>query len=517
MAKTLLVNPLVRQEDDPKHVPYGIALLAAIAMEKGHQVQVYDANAWRLGDDVLREVFEADDWEVIALGGITTAYNSVKNIVRIARDVCPDVTIMLGGGILTSLPREMLTWLPQVDIGVVGEAFETFPELLAMIDSGEQDWASINGLVYRKPGGEISYTPPRGLLMDLDTLPYPAWDLFPLEEVYFPNSMALFSEEGMLASRRLDINASYGCSMICRYCYHLGIAGDMRYETDNDGAVQVAFDKPGTYTRTVRYHSPEYIVKMAKHMYDKYNVDFITFLDENLMTMHRYSRETWLTEICQLWHEYGLAPVKKEDGTWDGVHWSGTSHASLCTKEILSTMREAGCSHLVYGYESFAPHVLKTIGKGATRKHNVRSFFWTLASGIRPIPNIIIGFPNEDFESLRANIDAWDEFGIVVKPHFATPYPGSEWFTVYRSWILEQYGGDLEAYIMDLGDASDISVIISHNFNAVELAGLREMMVKGDRRQIDAYEKIWRKNHSIPDGAPSTIFEDPVKKGSRVA
>ena len=67
---------------------------------------------------------------------------------------------------------------------------------------------------------------------------------------------------------------------------------------------------------------------------------------------------------------------------------------------------------------------------------------------------------------------------------------------------------------MDLGDASDISVIISHNFNAVELAGLREMMVKSDHRQIELYEKIWRANHNIPDGAPSTIFEDPVKKKS---
>lgn len=514
MTKILLVNPVVRQEDDPKHVPYGIALLAAIAMEHGHQVQVYDANAWRLGDDTLREVFEAEDWEVIALGGITTAYNSVKNIVQIAREVRPDTKIILGGGIITSLPREMLTWLPEVDIGVVGEAFITFPELLAMIDSDEENWATINGLIYRKPGGEISFSPPRDLLMDLDSLPYPAWDLFPIEEVYLPNSMSLYSEEGMLATRRLDINASYGCSMICRYCYHLGIAGDMRYEKDDNGDMQVAFDQPGSYTRTVRYHSPEYIVKMVRHMYDKYHINFVTFLDENLMTMHRYSRETWLTEICRLWHENGLAPVQREDGTWEGVHWGGTSHASLCSQEILKTMRAAGCSHLVYGYESFAPHVLKTIGKGATLKHNIRSFFWTLDAGIRPIPNLIIGFPNEDFESLRANIEAWDKYGINVKPHFATPYPGSEWFTVYREWIMEQYDGDLEAYIMDLGDASDISVIISHNFNAVELAGLREMMVKSDHRQIDLYEKIWRSNHNIPDGAPSTIFEDPVKKKS---
>src|SRR3954453_17332861 len=83
MAKVLFVNPVVRAEDVPRHVPYGIALLAAIAMEKGHLVQVYDENAWRKGPEVLKQVFEADDWQVIALGGITTAYGSIKRIVKL--------------------------------------------------------------------------------------------------------------------------------------------------------------------------------------------------------------------------------------------------------------------------------------------------------------------------------------------------------------------------------------------------------------------------------------------------
>ena len=72
MAKVLFVNPVIREEDDPRHVPYGMALLASIIMRQGHLLQVYDANAWRLGDDVLRAALEADDWDVVAVGGITT-------------------------------------------------------------------------------------------------------------------------------------------------------------------------------------------------------------------------------------------------------------------------------------------------------------------------------------------------------------------------------------------------------------------------------------------------------------
>ena len=516
MAKVLFINPIVREEDVPRHVPYGIALLAAIAMNKGHLVQVYDANAWRLGEETLREVLAADRWDAIALGGITTAYGSIKGIVRVAREVCPKSLIVLGGGVLTSLPREIMGMLPEVDVGAVGEAFVTFPEILAMIDAGGNAWTGIPGTISRRASGELVLSPPRSLMHDLYSLPYPAWDLFPLEEVYFKNSEVLFSEEGMLARRRLDINASYGCSLICRFCYHLGIAGDMRYEDDGHGGIEIAFDKPGTYTRTIRYHSPEYIVRMVKHVRDKYGVDFIGFLDENLMTMDQSSGRKWLGEICRLWHEYGLAPKYRRDAKgeivdWTGVHWAGTSHATLCTREILKTMRQAGCSHLVYGYESFAPHVMKTIGKGATPETNVRSFFWTLEAGIRPVPNQIIGFPNEDFDSIRLNMAAWKKLGIVVKPHFATPYPGSEWFAVYRQSILEQYGGDLEAFILDLGDASKISAVISHNFTAVELIGLRDLMLNFDTRKIDEYEKIWRANHRIPDGRPSTLYAEPKR------
>jgi len=224
------------------------------------------------------------------------------------------------------------------------------------------------------------------------------------------------------------------------------------------------------------------------------------------MTMDQYSGRTWMKEICRLWQEYDLVPKKRPDGTWSGVYWSGTSHATLCNPEILKIMGESGCAQLVYGYESFAPHVMKQIGKGATPANNVRSFFWTLDAGIRPIPNQIIGFPNEDFDSLRADMKAWETLGIVVKPFFATPYPGSEWFTMYRKQIEQQYEGDLEAFILDLGDATKSTAIICHNYNAVELIGLREMMVSFNWRKLTEYERLWRQTHNIAEGKPSTLY-----------
>ena len=191
MAKVLLINPVVREEDVPRHVPYGIALLAAIAEQKGHEVQVYDMNAWRKDESVLRDVLVADEWEVIALGGMTTTYSSCRRIIEVARETIPGVIIVLGGGILTSLPHDIMGLLKNVDIGVIGEAFETWPEILEFVDLGIYEWEKINGTISRNKRGKLILSPIRELIEDLDILPYPAWDMFPLEEVYFKNSEVL--------------------------------------------------------------------------------------------------------------------------------------------------------------------------------------------------------------------------------------------------------------------------------------------------------------------------------------
>ncbi len=57
MARVLMINPLVRQEDVPQHVPYGLALLASIIETAGHQYQVYDANAWRASEGTISQLW----------------------------------------------------------------------------------------------------------------------------------------------------------------------------------------------------------------------------------------------------------------------------------------------------------------------------------------------------------------------------------------------------------------------------------------------------------------------------
>ncbi|HXK35924.1 MAG TPA: cobalamin B12-binding domain-containing protein, partial [Candidatus Paceibacterota bacterium] len=136
VTRVLLINPVVREEDDPRHIPYGISQLAALADQAGHLVQILDANAWRPDDNDLKAVLQADDWDVIGVGGITTTYGYTKKIMRYAKQYSPHSLRVLGGGILTSIPQDMMRLIPEVDLGVVGEGFVTFSEILEKIAVG---------------------------------------------------------------------------------------------------------------------------------------------------------------------------------------------------------------------------------------------------------------------------------------------------------------------------------------------------------------------------------------------
>ena len=507
MLKVLFVNPVVREEDVPRHIPYGIAILASIAKKCGHQVQIYDANAWRKGDNVLKQVCLADSWDVIAVGGLTTTYGYIKKTVKIAKQNSPNSFIIAGGGFITAMPNEIMEWLPMIDVGTIGESFVTFPEILEKIDCGDLDFSKTLGVIWRDKDGTPVLNETRPIINNLDTIPYPAWDMFPLEEVYFKNSSALFSEDAYGAKRRIDINGSFGCRFVCRYCWHLGTTGDMLISPNEEGINDVQF----TYGRNIRYHSPEYIINMVKELKERYNIDQATFIDENLMTMDVASGRSWLKEICDLWIDEGLAPDRtKKKRSKTGVYWSGTSHASLHKPDILEKMYESGCTHLVYGLESFDPNILKNLGKGSNRKNNISSVSICMESGIIPVPNIIIGFPDETFESIRNTITALIGLGIHAKPHFATAYPGSEWYYKYKNSIIKQYNGSLENYILDLGDASSISGTISENFSAIELIGLQELVLKRDLRSLDLAEKHYNKsrikNYKIHEAEESFNF-----------
>ena len=84
-------------------------------------------------DATVKKVIESDKWDLIAVGGITTAYSSIKKIVKLSKKFSKSPNLSWRS-VLTSIPKEVLTWLPEVDFGFVGEAYKTIIDVLSMID-----------------------------------------------------------------------------------------------------------------------------------------------------------------------------------------------------------------------------------------------------------------------------------------------------------------------------------------------------------------------------------------------
>ena len=84
---------------------------------------------------------------------------------------------------------------------------------------------SIKRIAYKTRDGEIVVNPERPVLRDLDRLPFPAWDLLPLQQYWrigephggtFPKGSEV---------RYLSMQTSRGCPFRCTYC-HISKGGD---------------------------------------------------------------------------------------------------------------------------------------------------------------------------------------------------------------------------------------------------------------------------------------------------
>ncbi|KQC04398.1 MAG: hypothetical protein APR53_03370 [Methanoculleus sp. SDB] len=443
--RILLINSPIRLTQPPTNIPYGLSIIAAVLDLEGHDVVLLDANAHRLGiDEILADIAD-ESFDIISLSGLVTTYGFQKKILPGLRGLFPDALLITGGGCASSIPEEMLTWIPELDLCCIGEGEKTIVEIVD--NSDDRNFSDVIGINYRNNEGVIIKNPPRPYMSEeeLNTLPYPALDMLPMEEVYFPNSSIALSAEAFGAKRRIDVISQRGCPYDCTFCYH--IVGGKR----------------------VRFQSARYVVGMIKHFRFRYAIDFVTLIDENMLANKKRA-----LEFCDLYEEEGLA---------DLVKWGTTSHANSIDPQLLKRLKECGCTYLEIGGESADNRILKEIKKNTTVDRLQYALQETIRAGINPVMNFMVGYEGEDCQSIYETVTFWIKNGFKIYPFIITPYPGSALYHSNMDKILEQYDGKLEDYILSLGDATELTVNISR-FSDPELLGLRELMAKGDLKRI---------------------------------
>ena len=506
--KVLFVVPEVRLDSAPLNWPFWAGILAAIAEQKGAKVGILDLNAIRtrfgskqVPTKVIIDEISAEDWDIVGIGGLTTTYSRIKQLAPIIRKCAPNAIFIGGGGWATYNPDEILQLVPELDLICIGEGEITFAEFYDEVSNGTKDFEKVNGLCLREGTG-YKFTGPRALIDDLSTVPFPAYHLFETD-IYFKYSSVPWSLESFNSKRRASVVWERGCPRGCTFCSHNGMSridlqniygeGDRK---EGEKLVRVSDKENDTFQMPARWPTAEYAINNIKFLRDKFNVDFITVVDENMT-----SNLKWTKEFCQLYVDSGLNETIK----WGTL---GDAPSVAVKPEIVQTMIDAGCTYISFGFESASDKVLnQDIQKGQTRAHLQKTLDTIKASTLKPITTFMIGNEHENIDDLMETLDFWIQNGAEIDPFICTPYVGSPIFYNNKDFVLQQYDERLklvndgkiniseetvkkwkldavDTFMKDCGDAFQYTATISKYFTIPELYAIKQFMYTQDTHRL---------------------------------
>ena len=505
--KVLFIVPEIRLDSGPNHFPFWAGILAALVEKKGGQVGILDLNALRMKyggrlvpDKIIEEEIRLEKWDLIGIGGLTSTYGRIKQLAPLIRKSSPDSIFIGGGGWATYNPDEILQLVPEMDMICIGEGEETFSELYDEINQGTKDFEKVNGLCLRD-NETFKFTKPRALISDLNTIPYPAYDLMETD-VYFEHSALPLSVESFNSKRRVSVVWERGCPRGCTFCSHNGMSRiDLQniYGSGNrregEKLVRISDKENDTFQLPARWPSAKYAVENIKLLQEKFDVDFISILDENMT-----SNLKWTKEFCQLYVDEGLDKTIK----WGTL---GDAPSVAVQPSIVQIMKDAGCAYISFGFESASDKVLnQDIGKGQLRVHEQKTIDAVKRAKLHPITTFMIGNPHENIDDLMETVDFWIQNGAEVDPFICTPYVGSPLYYDYKDFILQQYDERLklikdnqnvtketilkwelkalDKFMKDCGDATQYTATVSQYFTIPELFALKQFMYKHDTRRM---------------------------------
>jgi len=295
-------------------------------------------------------------------------------LVAIAKQVHPQTVTMLGGSHGSFWDENALDEYPSLDIVVRREGEATFIELLDKLQS-KTSFNNILGITFRSKEGKITRNPDRPFIEDLDSLPFPAHHLLPLEtlkrmgKVLFP----------LITSR--------GCVYWCDFCSTVRMFG-----------------------RGYRMRSPKNVVDEMEMIHNKYDVSQVTFYDD-AFTVNRDR----VLKICE-----ELRTRKLE------IAWDCGTRVDMVDRKLLKTMRDAGCIAVWLGVESGSETILGAMNKSIKLNQTRLAYKTAHEVGLMTIANTVLGFPGETEQTARETINFVkelnpDDVGFYV----ATPYPGT--------------------------------------------------------------------------------------------
>ncbi len=384
-----LINPPLDKKTTSKFpmsgVPLGIAYLAAYLRKKKLSPCVIDAPIEDLDFSETADKAIKSGAKIIGVSCLTeNRYSALKTLEEVKRRDS-SITTVMGGLHATFTDSLILKNYGFVDIVVKGEGEETLFELVKAI-KGKKSLDKILGISFRK-GKEIKFNPVRCFMEDIENLPLPAYDLFPMKKYPLPPDVKNAKQTSLLTTSR-------GCPMGCKFC-----------------------ETTLAWGRKVRSTSAKKLFEQVKELNKEYGVDYIRFADD-LFTLKKEK----VMKFCELILQNKLP-----------IRFRIQARVDTVDGEMLKMLKLAGCDLIEYGAESGSDKVLKAVGKNITLERIKKASEMTKQAGIELKFFLIVGSLEELPE------DTWKTFKLIqeTKPDWIginalTIYPGTEVYDIAK-------------------------------------------------------------------------------------
>ena len=362
-------------------IPHGVSYLTSVLLKAGYEVDIYNQAFHHYPDEHLTNYLNKNEYDVIGLSFIA-GYYEYRKIIKISEAINrsknrPDYFI-LGGHGPSPEPEYFLKKL-NADVVCIGESERTILELLNTI-SNKDNLKNVKGIAFLD-GNKCIQTERQPLIKDLDEIPWPAYEKFPIEYYRLLKWPGLQNKDFSMS-----VLSGRGCTFTCNFCYRI----DLGY----------------------RSRKPENILEEIKFLQKNYNINSIDFDDELFM-----AGDKRINDFCE-------AILKSKLN----FRWQCNGRLNYATKNNLSLMKKAGCTFINYGIECFDNTILNNMNKKLTTSQIIKGVEETLNLDITPGLNIIFGNIGENRKTLMQGVDfllKYETFKTMRTIRPITPYPGS--------------------------------------------------------------------------------------------
>lgn len=389
----------------------GFGYLAATLMQEGIEVEVFDMRLNYTIKD-LKERLAQSKPDAVGVTAYSVKFENTRNVIDTIVD--DGYTVVVGGPHVSACKTDILE-KTKADYAVMGEGEYTLIELLDFFEKGREDFENVDGLIWRKDN-EIIENKAREYIQDFDSVPFPAYEIFELDKY-------TFTEE-----RRLPIITSRGCPYRCVFC-----------------SVKLCMGN------RFRARSPENVIKEIDHWYAQGWRQFDIQDDCFNFDMDRAKK---ILDLI-IGRNYDIKIL-----LGNGIRVDKTD------EELVSKLKQAGCTYLQYGVETGDPDTLRKIRKGITLDQALNTLKITREAGIETSVNFIIGLPGETPDKAMNTIKFAEELekkGELINVYNLVPYPGTEAFTYAQE--NGTFAMPIEDYLSNITYGTDSPIFETPEFS----------------------------------------------------